>query len=251
MSRQYDAIIVGGGHNGLVCGAYLARAGVKVCVLERRSMAGGAAVTEEVWPGYRVSTASYVMGLMQPKVILDLELQKYGFEVIPAAPITFPLADGAPPLALAGSAGHSFARTLLDAQGRRGVPHYLEKVPRGRSVAQIVDAGVPVRFLGHPLVDSVPEPSSDAAGAAAHQQADRKAAQADFPFAQYELGSIYSEGRANQRQDLPEAYYWATLAARHQFQPAKELADTLRPQLTHDERARIDGRIKKWKRVVS
>lgn len=95
MSRQYDAIVVGGGHNGLVCGAYLARAGVKVCVLERRSMAGGAAVTEEVWPGYRVSTASYVMGLMQPKVILDLELQKYGFEVIPAAPITFPLADGA------------------------------------------------------------------------------------------------------------------------------------------------------------
>lgn len=89
MSRQYDAVIVGGGHNGLVCGAYLARAGVKVCVLERRSMTGGAAVTEEVWPGYRVSTASYVMGLMQPKVILDLELQKYGFEVIPAAPITF------------------------------------------------------------------------------------------------------------------------------------------------------------------
>jgi phytoene dehydrogenase-like protein len=67
MSRQYDAVIVGGGHNGLVCGAYLARAGVKVCVLERRSMTGGAAVTEEVWPGYRVSTASYVMGLMQPR----------------------------------------------------------------------------------------------------------------------------------------------------------------------------------------
>ena len=75
MSRQYDAIIVGGGHNGLVCGAYLARAGVKVCVLERRSMAGGAAVTEEVWPAYRVSTAAYEMGLMQPKVILELELQ--------------------------------------------------------------------------------------------------------------------------------------------------------------------------------
>ena len=79
----------------------------------------------------------------------------------------------------------------------------------------------------------------------------RKAAQADFPFAQYELGAIYSEGRANQRQDLPEAYYWAQLAARHQFRPAKELADTLSPQLSHDERARIDARIKKWKRVVS
>lgn len=94
MSNQYDAVIVGAGHNGLVCGAYLARAGVRVCLLERRSISGGAAVTEEVWPGYKVSTASYVMGLLQPKVILDLELQKHGFEVIPSAPITFPLADG-------------------------------------------------------------------------------------------------------------------------------------------------------------
>jgi phytoene dehydrogenase-like protein len=94
MSRHYDAIIVGGGHNGLVCGAYLARAGVKVCVLERRHLTGGAAVTEEVWPGYKVSTASYVMGLMQPKVILDLELPKYGFEVIPSAPSVFPLEGG-------------------------------------------------------------------------------------------------------------------------------------------------------------
>ncbi len=58
MSKNYDAIIVGGGHNGLVCGAYLAKAGVKVCVLERRHLTGGAAVTEEVWPGYKVSTAS-------------------------------------------------------------------------------------------------------------------------------------------------------------------------------------------------
>jgi phytoene dehydrogenase-like protein len=94
MSTKYDAIIVGGGHNGLVCGAYLARAGVKVCVLERRHLTGGAAVTEEVWPGYRVSTASYVMGLLQPKVILDLELQKYGFEVVTSAPIVFPLEGG-------------------------------------------------------------------------------------------------------------------------------------------------------------
>lgn len=94
MSKHYDAIIVGGGHNGLVCGAYLARAGVKVCVLERRHLTGGAAVTEEVWPGYRVSTASYVMGLLQPKVILDLELQQHGFEVVAADPIVFPLEGG-------------------------------------------------------------------------------------------------------------------------------------------------------------
>lgn len=94
MARAFDAVIIGAGHNGLVCGAYLARAGVKVCVLERRKLVGGAAVTEEVWPGYKVSTASYIMGLMQPKIILDLELQKHGFEVLEPPPTVFPLADG-------------------------------------------------------------------------------------------------------------------------------------------------------------
>lgn len=58
MSASFDAVIVGGGHNGLVCGSYLARAGQRVCVLERRAMIGGAAVTEELWPGYHLSTAS-------------------------------------------------------------------------------------------------------------------------------------------------------------------------------------------------
>jgi phytoene dehydrogenase-like protein len=84
---------VGGGHNGLVCGAYLAKAGLSVCVLERRSLIGGAAVTEEVWPGYKVSTASYVMALMQPKIILDLELQKFGFEVLKSPPLFQPFPD--------------------------------------------------------------------------------------------------------------------------------------------------------------
>ena len=77
-----------------MCGAYLARAGVQVLVLERRELTGGAAVTEEVWPGYKVSTASYYMGLMQPKVILDLELQKHGFEVLAANPAVFSLDGG-------------------------------------------------------------------------------------------------------------------------------------------------------------
>jgi phytoene dehydrogenase-like protein len=61
MAESYDAIVIGAGHNGLVCAAYLARAGVRTLVLERRGVLGGACVTEEVWPGYRVSTASYVM----------------------------------------------------------------------------------------------------------------------------------------------------------------------------------------------
>lgn len=91
---SYDAIIVGGGHNGLTCGAYLSRADVKVLVVERREIIGGAAVTEEIAPGYRSSIASYYQGLLQPKVILDLELQKYGFEVLPAHPTVFALEGG-------------------------------------------------------------------------------------------------------------------------------------------------------------
>lgn len=88
---KYDVVIVGAGHNGLVCGAYLAKAGFKVCVLERRGQVGGACVTEEVWPGYKVSTAAHMLGLLQPRVILDLELQKFGYEVLATPPIVQPI----------------------------------------------------------------------------------------------------------------------------------------------------------------
>jgi len=74
MAERYDAIIIGAGHNGLTCGAYLARAGLKTLVLERRHVAGGAAVTEEVVPGFKFSVFSYLMSLLHPKVIADLEL---------------------------------------------------------------------------------------------------------------------------------------------------------------------------------
>ena len=93
MGEGYDAIVVGGGHNGLVCSAYLARAGLKVCVLERRHILGGAAVTEEVWPGYRVSVCSYVMSLLQPRIIKDLDLARHGFEVLPANNLFVPFPD--------------------------------------------------------------------------------------------------------------------------------------------------------------
>jgi phytoene dehydrogenase-like protein len=81
MSEQ-SAIIIGGGHNGLVCAFYLARAGVKVIVLERRAVLGGAAVTEEFFPGFRNSTASYTVSLLNPKVIEDLELARHGLKII-------------------------------------------------------------------------------------------------------------------------------------------------------------------------
>src|SRR5512146_1084225 len=95
MSSIYDAIIVGAGHNGLVTAAYLARAGKRVLVLERREMVGGACVTEELWPGYKVSTASYVNSLLRPEIIRDLELARHGFELLPRSPSSFtPFPDG-------------------------------------------------------------------------------------------------------------------------------------------------------------
>src|ERR1051325_5071130 len=92
---MHDAIIVGAGHNGLVTAGYLARAGWRVLVLERRSLVGGACVTEPVWPGYRVSTAAYLVSLMQEKVVRDLALRRFGYRVIPKDPAYFaPYLDG-------------------------------------------------------------------------------------------------------------------------------------------------------------
>ncbi len=94
-STTYDAIIIGAGHNGLVTAAYLARAGYKVLVLERREIIGGCCITEELWPGFKVSTAAYVNSLLRPEIIRDLELKKYGFEMIPRSPSSFtPFPDG-------------------------------------------------------------------------------------------------------------------------------------------------------------
>ena len=89
MPSTYDVIIIGAGHNGLVAAAYLARAGRKVLVLERRELIGGCCVTEEIWPGYKVSTASYVNSLFRPTIIRDLELKKHGFEMLPRNPSSF------------------------------------------------------------------------------------------------------------------------------------------------------------------
>ncbi len=95
MSVSYDLIVIGGGHNGLVTAAYLARAGLKVCVLERRDVLGGACVTEEIWPGFKVSTAAYVNSLLRPEIIRDLELKRHGFEMLPRSPSSFtPFPDG-------------------------------------------------------------------------------------------------------------------------------------------------------------
>ena len=92
--RSYEVIVIGGGHNGLVCAAYLARAGRKVLVLERRSRIGGAALTEEVFPGFRFSVFSYVVSLLRPEIIRELELPRHGLHILPLESTLTPLPNG-------------------------------------------------------------------------------------------------------------------------------------------------------------
>ena len=94
MPQEYDAVIIGGGHNGLTSAAYLARAGLRTLVLERRHVLGGAAVTEEVFPGFKFSVCSYVVSLLRPEVIRDLDLPRHGLEILPLDGTFTPMLNG-------------------------------------------------------------------------------------------------------------------------------------------------------------
>ena len=95
MAERFDAIVVGAGHNGLVCACYLAAGGARTLVVERRSMVGGACVTEEIFPGFHFSTTSYVCSLLRPRIIRELALERHGFELLRYDPAIFvPLEDG-------------------------------------------------------------------------------------------------------------------------------------------------------------
>src|SRR5690348_16874956 len=93
-STKYDVIVIGGGHNGLTNAAYLARAGRKVLVLERRHVLGGAAVTEEIFPGFKFSVCSYVVSLLRPEIIRDLDLPRHGMELLPLDGTMTPMPNG-------------------------------------------------------------------------------------------------------------------------------------------------------------
>ena len=99
MAQRYDAVIIGGGHNGLISAAYLARAGMKTLVLEKRHVLGGAAVTEELYPGFRFSVFSYVVSLLRPEIIRELQLPRHGLDILPLDGTFTPLNEGAGPAA--------------------------------------------------------------------------------------------------------------------------------------------------------
>jgi phytoene dehydrogenase-like protein len=94
LAERYDAIVIGGGHNGLVSAAYLARTGMRTLVLERRHVLGGAAVTEELFPGFRFSVFSYVVSLLRPEIIRELELPRHGLDILPLDGTFTPLRPG-------------------------------------------------------------------------------------------------------------------------------------------------------------
>src|SRR6059036_3018719 len=94
MNSKYDVVVIGGGHNGLVNAAYLARAGKRVLVLERRHVLGGAAVTEEVFPGFKFSVCSYVVSLLRPEIIRELDLPRHGLEILPLDGTFTPMPNG-------------------------------------------------------------------------------------------------------------------------------------------------------------
>jgi len=144
MATTWDAIVVGGGHNGLVCAAYLAKAGRKMLVLERRDVLGGAAVSEEIYPGFTYSSCSYVVSLMRPHIIRDLELVKHGYEILPLDWTYSPFEDGSHLLRGPDPEENRRAIARFSRRDAENYPFFGQAMAElGRLVKPIIDAPAP------------------------------------------------------------------------------------------------------------
>ncbi|MFL5274262.1 MAG: phytoene desaturase family protein, partial [Anaeromyxobacteraceae bacterium] len=152
MPRTYDVAIIGAGHNGLVAAAYLARAGLSVVALERRHLVGGACVTEETWPGYKVSTASYVVSLLRPAIVRDLDLARHGYRVLPRNPSSFtPLPDGRALLLGSDRAANAAAIARFSTRDAERYPAYEAFLERVAAVLEpLLDDAPPDPFTRTP-----------------------------------------------------------------------------------------------------
>src|SRR4051812_49437627 len=145
----YDAVIIGGGHNGLVCAAYLAMAGCKVVVVERRGIVGGAAVTEEFHPGFRNSVASYTVSLLSPKVIADLRLAEHGLRIVERRIANFlPLDDGRY-LKVGGGKTHAEVAKFSTRDAER-LDAYQARLEAGAGVLRALPRGTPPHLVKGP-----------------------------------------------------------------------------------------------------
>ncbi len=137
------ALIVGGGHNGLVCAAYLARSGLRVTVLERRPLIGGACVTEELWPGFRISRAAYVVSLLRPRIVRELDLLRFGLEFLPRVPSSITLLPDGRSLVLGGGLAADVEEV------RRFSTHDAERLPAYEALLTRVASAIEPLF-DHP-----------------------------------------------------------------------------------------------------
>jgi phytoene dehydrogenase-like protein len=156
MSERCDALIIGGGHNGLVCAAYLAGAGLRVTVLERRHVVGGTAVTEEFHPGFRNSTASYAVSLLNPKVITELELARYGLRIVERELANFlPTEDGR---SLSVGAGRTHAEVAkFSARDAQRLDAYAARLERIADVLRALALETPPNVVAGRWRDALPE----------------------------------------------------------------------------------------------